>query len=56
MIGGTFKFILAILAFIVVGIAINPVLAALFNGFTLPTIGVFLCQLAGAGLVIGSGK
>lgn len=54
MIGGVFKFVFAILAFVIVGIVINPALGALFNGFTLPPVGVFIASLAAAGLVIGS--
>ena len=54
MIGGVFKFVFAIIVFIVVGIAINPALGAIFNGYTLPALGVFLCQLGAAGLVIKS--
>jgi len=52
MLSGTFKFVFAIIAFIIVGIAINPALSAVFNGFTLPVLGVFLCQLAAAGMVV----
>jgi hypothetical protein len=54
MVGGAFRFILAILAFIIMGIVVNPMLSSLFNGFTLPSLGVFLASLAAAGLVIGS--
>ena len=54
MIGGIFRFVFAFVAFFVVGVAINPALAAVFNGFQLPPLGVFLAQLAGAGLVVAS--
>lgn len=54
MLKGTFKFVLAAVVFIVIGIVINPALAALFNGYQLGSVGVFLCSLLAAGLVIGS--
>lgn len=52
MIGGVFKFVLAIVVFFVAGIIINPAVGALFNGFQLPTLAVFFCQLGCAGLVV----
>jgi len=56
MVGGAFKFVLAIVIFFVLGIVLNPALAAIFNGFTLPSIGVLVCQLLGAGCVVAQGK
>ena len=54
MVSGAFKFVFANVIFFIIGIVLNPALAALFNGFRLPGIGVFLCQLLGAGLVVAS--
>ena len=54
MFGGVFKFIFAIVVFIVIGIIANPVLAALGTNIVLPNWGVFLCSLCAAGGVVGS--
>ena len=56
MIGGAFKFIFAIVVFIVAGIAINPMLASVFNGFTLPPLGLIIAQALCAGMVVSAGK
>jgi hypothetical protein len=56
MIGGAFKFVLAVVVFIIAGIAINPMLAAVLNGFTLPPLGLFVAQIVCAGMVVASGK
>jgi hypothetical protein len=54
MVSGAFKFVFAIVIFFAVGIVLNPALVALFNGFRLPGIGVFISQLLGAGLVVAA--
>jgi len=56
MIAGTFKFVLAVVMFFVVGIVVNPAIGSLFNGYQLPPLGVFLASLVAAGLVVGAGK
>jgi hypothetical protein len=56
MVGGAFKFILAVIVFFVVGVIANPVAAAMFNGASLPVMGVFLCQVLAAGFIISIGR
>lgn len=56
MISGAFKFILAAIVFVIVGVIANPVAAAMFDGATLPTMGVFLCQVLAAGFIISIGR
>ena len=52
MISGTFRFILAVITFIIIGVVINPVVSAIFNGTTLPPLGILICQILAAGFVV----